>query len=309
VDNRRGFAGRPGGGVREFLEEIIGAAEGCAIGLVVRESDDPRWLGLATSQRRSAGARLAVSVSVTEESGLPTLLNRAEDLAQRARTDVPDCSLVLDLGSFSNPPNPLQVISVGARLSNWREVIVSGGSFPRYLSDEWNAPGTYRRPRHEWLFWRKLEAALAATATPHFSDYLVFSGSDAPMENHAGSISLRYSQDDEFMVYKGMLSEQSPAGHAQFVGHAGLLCGSPEFFGSRFSSGDEFIWERRVLPGNPLAPELWRAASINHHATLVLAQLASASRSSLIARRAAQSDSRAHTPIWHRAPIRRLPTR
>ena len=89
------------------------------------------------------------------------------------------------------------------------------------------------------------------------------------------SASIRYTTDDHWLVMRGegLLNEDGD-GHAQYPANAQLLMQRPEFRGSDFSFGDNYIYERPKNRDKPGTPRSWVTAGVNHHLTFVVRQIA-----------------------------------
>lgn len=72
---------------------------------------------------------------------------------------------------------------------------------------------------------------------------------------------------------EGILNDDGP-GAAQWPANAMLLCERPEFCGADFSAGDSYIASRAQMGASTGNPSTWLAASVNHHMTFVVRQMA-----------------------------------
>src|SRR5262249_54819685 len=88
------------------------------------------------------------------------------------------------------------------------------------------------------------------------------------------SASIRYTTPAGYVVFRGE-GVQNPdgPGYQQYLGEATLLCARDEFLGKEFSWGDAYIYEKGNGAVDPGGPKEWLAAAINHHLTLVAAQV------------------------------------
>jgi len=169
-------------------------------------------------------------------------------------------------------------------LNTWRDVIISGGSFPQdltgYKRDEDN-----REQRTEWVNWKSQALNGEPHRLPSFSDYTI----RHPIYNEVtvnfpGTASIRYTVGDSWLVMKGEVKR-----FEQYLGHAALLRNlKGQYYGPDFSAGDRYIDEKgRYLPEfykkkkeNPEwtkgtgRAEDWIRAGINHHLSVVVDQLA-----------------------------------
>jgi hypothetical protein len=164
-------------------------------------------------------------------------------------------------------------------LSDWRTFTISSGGFPVDLS---NSQGFKRgevayRKRTDWMRWQEqVIRHQSLSRVPAFSDYTVqFARYRPPPGVCFPSASIRYTLEDEWMILRGEKIFGSPLGAKQWTGWAQLLCGMEGVYsGPEFSAGDAFIHERSQDENNPGDSTDWLFASINHHITLTVKQVA-----------------------------------
>ncbi len=164
------------------------------------------------------------------------------------------------------------------RLNEWRSFIVTGGAFPKDLS-EMEKHSQKQITRYDWQLWSNLNAQPALTRKPIYSDYTI----QHPI--HLGQIdgvintsaSLRYTDDEQWEITRGEgLRNEKGAGYKQYPAIAKLVKQQPYFKGPTYSSGDHYI-DDMAKDGNDKTgnPMTWLKAGINHHLTLVVKALAS----------------------------------
>lgn len=168
-------------------------------------------------------------------------------------------------------------------LTKWRSFIVSGGAFPKDLS-ELEVFGTHPLPRLDRKLWGELLDSKKLARIPIYSDYTIqhpiFYGY---IPGASVSASIRYTDDEQWQVFRGQAlgyinkkTGQKGPGHKQYLGHARTLIGQPFYKGEAYSFGDAEIKkmadESNQKTGNP---QKWLSIGINHHLTLAARQTAS----------------------------------
>jgi hypothetical protein len=158
-------------------------------------------------------------------------------------------------------------------LAEWKSVTVLAGTFPKDLS-EFKPNEEYQFERGEWISWCGLDGMTNVPIA--FGDYTVqhpfFEEREGKGLNFSASI--RYTTRDGWLVLRGE-SVRNPdgPGYQQYLGEATLLCSKDQFSGKAFSWGDAFISEKGGNAIDTGGPKEWLTATINHHMTLVIAQM------------------------------------
>lgn len=126
--------------------------------------------------------------------------------------------------------------------------------------------------RYEWIFWNELKEENGYEKIK-YGDYGTKSARfmDA---SHAGTISLKYTAPNYFVIFKGKLSGDHKHGHRQIITHCQKLIESGYYSGQEFSWGDLKYQELSLK--NPASEEEegignttnWIQYSHNHHITL-----------------------------------------
>jgi hypothetical protein len=166
-------------------------------------------------------------------------------------------------------------LSLIPHLDKWRSVILTGGSFPRDLSD-YEKHGHYKIERYDWKVWKDILGNPTITRKPIFSDYTIqhpiYYGHMVGVNTSA---SIRYTNEDTWEVLRGEgLKNKKGAGYKQYPAQAQLLAGQNFFKGKDFSFGDEYIHEKADVNAKTTgSPQTWLTAGINHHITMVINQL------------------------------------
>lgn len=193
---------------------------------------------------------------------------------------VEDTDLLIDLGVIGNGDNAHAIATQLANLPNlskWRSFIVSGGAFPKDLS-EFEKHSQKQIPRLDWRLWSALNTVDTLTRKPTYSDYTIqhpiFFGHIDGVINTSASI--RYTDDNQWEVSRGEgLQNKNGAGHKQYPALAQLLVAQTFFKGADYSFGDSYIADRAKADNKSTGnPTTWLKAGINHHMTLVVQERA-----------------------------------
>jgi hypothetical protein len=164
-------------------------------------------------------------------------------------------------------------------IKKWRSFIVSGGVFPKDLTDY--TPGeVHALNRFDWKLWSDLHET-KLPRLPSFSDYTI----QHPFYEYVaaiGSASVRYTADDKWWIFRGKIpghinrkTKEKGPGREQYIGHARTLVNRDFYKKSDYCFGDAEI--ARIADVNntkPGSPPIWLTIGINHHITLVARQLA-----------------------------------
>jgi hypothetical protein len=228
----------------------------------------------------------ALRLTRIDLSNPENLLKRTGEWLNALTTTPEATALFVDLG---DQPEYLTFRKLGELLpfpERWKSCTVLCGSFPEELSGPRDSQ-RFEYSRTEWTSWYDQATDPNAAWRPCFGDYLMFSPNARENAGHAGTISLRYTWDKIFVIFKGKRSKDSPLKNKQFCGHAMLLVADPCFFGPHFSSGDSFLAGGIPQSVRTLDTSAWRAATINHHIEATVAQLISADGTTDLARKRA----------------------
>jgi hypothetical protein len=193
--------------------------------------------------------------------------------------------LLIDLGCISQDIIATDIVNKLAEIPNlkkWRSFTISGGVFPKFLTDF--APGkVHELNRCGWKLWNSIQES-SLSRMPFFSDYTIQYPEYERVEA-IGSASVRYTDDDKWWIFRGKkpglvnpkTKEKGP-GSEQYIYHAKTITGksfSKFYKGAKYSFGDAEI-TRIAEPNNknPGNPATWLTIGINHHITLVARQIA-----------------------------------
>lgn len=185
-------------------------------------------------------------------------------------------------------PTYAEVCSRLPDLTEWKSLIIAGGSFPKDLSGPtFPKFSETELPRVEWQRWEDALYDSKIARTPSFSDYAIqFPKRPEPL-NFAPrtSASIRYTAERHFLVLRGQwLNDPSGAGYDQYWGLANALLQRQEYSGDDFSFADESIGRigRQTIETGSIVS--WLQIGLNRHLTLTARQVARAIESRLTGR-------------------------
>lgn len=181
--------------------------------------------------------------------------------------------IVVDLKDAPVAMSHAQVRTALGNANQYASVVVLAGVFPPDLTRY--QPGVASEPRTEWTtWWREHVTTPTNERMLAFGDYTTQCARYQLSPKVPGSVSLRYTNDDAVLVFRGRQSNNSTGlGHDQMHGHCRLLMARPDYDGAAFSWGDQRIscW---TDPANGTGHHVqWRTASVVHHITHVVTQL------------------------------------
>jgi len=214
-----------------------------------------------------------VILRIQTEYATPMLVNSTVQHVKE-KLDVSEDSIMLlvDYGYISNPHiNPIvssfeSILDGLKRPDRFKELIVSGGSFPIDVSD-FQVDTLSSIPRIEWDLFQQLKSKHDSLK---YSDYgIVHPIYNPSSANFQGSCTLKYSDKSQFLIFRGSKSEYHPMGHGQYFQKSRDLLASGYYMGSDFSFGDRYIElcaNEQEGPGNAGS---WVKVSQNHHFSLL----------------------------------------
>ena len=186
--------------------------------------------------------------------------------------------LLIDLKNIKDEDQDLLLLTLESviniklpNLDQWRNLIVSGTSFPENLS-QIGANTVDRINRIEWNLFNDL-LGNGLKRIPIYSDYTVANTEITEMDPRiiTMSASLRYTHENYWLIVRGRSVKTH--GWEQYYNLCSDLLKRPEYMGVDFSWGDFYIQEcahRKVGTGNATT---WRKVGTNHHIEYVLNQL------------------------------------
>lgn len=162
--------------------------------------------------------------------------------------------------------------SLDQKVDDWYSVVIASSSFPENLTEFDKKGNPNKIPRYEWKIWKRLKNDPALTGI-QYGDF----GTKYPFyteANFAGTISIKYTTENDFLIYKGVLTTEHALGHKQYISHSQKLIKSQDYFGKDFSWGDKRIFEiasqnQEEETSKPGSPTVWVQISQNHHIELI----------------------------------------
>lgn len=166
--------------------------------------------------------------------------------------------------------------SLSQKVDKWLAVVVASSSFPENLGEFKSRKQPYVIDRNEWKIWKSLISDKELTAVK-YGDF----GTKYPFyvdANFAGTISVKYTTEYSFVVYKGELTNEHKDGHGQYITHAAELIKSEYYSGEDFSWGDMRIKEvaEQDIKSDKRktgSSTTWVQISQNHHIALLYSLL------------------------------------
>jgi len=151
---------------------------------------------------------------------------------------------------------------------DFRNVIIGAGSFPKDLGNFKSGTVT-QIPRYELQLFQVLQKTLVRSLV--YGDFgNLHSVYDPEAGGFEGSASLKYTTDENFVIYRGSKPSEHAEGFGQYVTQCKSLISSTYFDGANFSFGDDQIYKC----GNGLLSKTgnattWITNTLNHHITKV----------------------------------------
>lgn len=175
-----------------------------------------------------------------------------------------------------NSQSIIEQLSKIPHIEKWRSFILTGGSFPKDLSN-FEKHGHYPIKRLDWNLWKEVVDNKVLKRKPNFSDYTIqhpIYYTSIPGANMSASI--RYTNDDQWEIIRGEgLRNVKGAGFKQYPAQAQLLVQQSFYKGADYSFGDAYIAEKaKPRTETTGSPQTWLTAGMNHHVTLVARQIA-----------------------------------
>ena len=199
-----------------------------------------------------------------------------------------DADLVIDLRAPNFEPYAAfaKALVVAMRkmgdLNQFRNLVLLSTAIPDTFADI--AKGTDQTPRHDWLFYKALLAALPrGMRKPAYGDYTIvhpdFVARDMRMIKPAGKVI--YTTADTWATRKGGAfrgNEVQMHLHCDEILKDSIF----QFQGAAFSYGDDFIAKCAAKLEGPSNQARWKEVAINHHITMVANDLATLAAASLL---------------------------
>lgn len=225
---------------------------------------------------RSYGIGIRVSL---DELADPSSYNKIEQLLIQIGCNSHEVDLIVDFRKGANYKPTEDVVCMTStllgvipKIATYRSIYVIGTSLELEMVKK---PGA-EQERDDWAFYKQLHSALKADfPNLGFGDYTVetpdFTSLDMRMMKPAAK--LVYSYEDKWLVYKGGSFRDNPS---QMKTLCNSLISSPHnyFYGKNFSPGDKKISDCSTGACGTGNLSTWKEASISHHLTLVVSQIA-----------------------------------
>jgi hypothetical protein len=249
--------------------------------VVVSRTSSDSYLNIARaySSNSKTGACIRLFVKdLNEEIDLDLELGQIlEKLGQNSASST---DLVVDLEDLQNESSRAVIIaryalSIIPRKDDWRRIVLAAASFPEDLSDV-DAATTVTLPRHEWDLWKALQRrpSVLPQRGITFGDYAISHPVTKELDPRTMSMSanIRYTAQDNWLIVKGRNVRKY--GFSQYFELCRTLVELPEYCGSAFSWGDEYIEGCALGNTGPGNATTWRKVGVNHHLTLVTREIA-----------------------------------
>jgi hypothetical protein len=259
--------------IKKLLENLI--RKGINVIPSIQENSPLVYTDLLIRLVRENNIKVCIRSS-NNSGGFINYSDSIGSLIKKLKINSTQVILLLDLGVVEDHNYPMlstiaavSIQSLNAK-TKWADIVVASGSFPPDLSKLIPPHKVYRLPRHEWKVWNLLSAKI-----PHikYSDF----GTKYPVYaevNYTGTISIKYSTENDFVVYRGSKSEDHVDGHGQYITHSEKLILTPDYLGQHYSWGDLKIHEYAQEDINDEnrktgTATTWVQISQNHHISLL----------------------------------------
>lgn len=255
---------------------------------VLNLSDDKDYKDLVASISGKFNTGICLRVTSFDLKDVITLDSKLRQFLKDYNLEANAIDILVDLKDINEFEAYKTAVVQSQKISNlkdWKSFIFADGSFPQDLSncrkDDYNLVS-----RNDWKNWKRQVDTNGMTRVPTYADYTV----RHPIYNESLQVfhptaSIKYTFNDNWLVLKGQKLRFD-----QYLGNANLLINSSkkEYYGEEFSAGDKFIFDKgnyykeyelkkRQDPTKTKgtgSTEQWIRASINHHLSVVVDQLA-----------------------------------
>jgi len=213
------------------------------------------------------------------------IAKNVEDFMQGNNLNIKNVDILIDMqivDSSTTTESVIEKLSLVPQIDSCRSFILSGGAFPKDLS-EFQKFENHQLDRTDWKLWREIVSSGKLIRKPFFSDYTIqhpiFYGY---IQGGNVSASVRYTHDEQWKIFRGEAlnyidkkGKKGP-GYQQYLAHARELIKQPFYKKANYSFGDSEI-NRIAAPNNQKTgnPQIWLSIGINHHLTLVARQVSS----------------------------------
>jgi hypothetical protein len=275
------FDPKDSGGDAAWVSEFLATARkyGCRlIPVIDSHTDAYRLSGVAAHIENSkSGGAIRVSLHDLQNEKLDEFLST---LLSGIRAVAEKCVLVVDLGEadIGNVDDFAQFTSGWLTklrsMHKWKRVIVEASSYP--IANPAPKNGRKVEPRSEWLSWLQVIKDENFLGWAQFGDFGADHG-HIDFEGGGRTVThLRYTTQEEYIVERGGIPSFTHDGQLIHDGTirtvAKRIADDAQFFGERYSAGDEFVSLCSSKEGGPGNATTWRWANMVHHLTLATAQ-------------------------------------
>ena len=267
-----------GSHVFEYILDGLRSNQAHAAPVLTLESDTDTIAAAARAidrDRHGAGIRVRLENLMARNPG-----DDVAKLTRKLSLPLAETDLIIDLRAPNFKPyqhfaKVLIVIFNRLRdLSAYRNLVLVSSAIPDSFGKI--AHGVDEIPRHDWLFYKALLAALPnGIRRPVYGDYTIvnpeFKPKDMRMIKPAGKIV--YATAATWATCKGPAFRGN---EEQMFDHCRIIVSNPQFqfCGADFSYGDRYIAQCAAEKEGPSNLTRWKSVTINHHITMVVNDLA-----------------------------------
>lgn len=265
------------GGITTFFANLFSA--GINIVPVIQQNSQNSLLGLIANLVSSNNCNVCIRAS-NSDGGFINYTANLNTLIGQIGVNPSDTMLLIDLGyAQAHNYNNLAALAISILNSiqnpqQWNNIIVASGSFPSDLSHLSASNNVQRINRYEWHIWNAINSIPTLRGIVKYGDYGNKNPEYGGESPYPGSCSIKYTALDEFIIYRGQLSQDHPDGNGQYITFAARLIRIPEYSGSAFSWGDfninriahQTVGASGTKPGNA---KTWVEMTQNHHITFL----------------------------------------
>jgi hypothetical protein len=265
----------------EDIKKLIKSLLKSGVNIIPAIQENSSWLFKKTIKEIIHENRLGCCIHTSEFSGgFDNYKSSIEALVKEIGLDEDKIVLLLNLGNakkdninYLTSSTKTYINSLNKRIGEWMAIVVASSSFPQNLTDIKPANQVHKLPRHEWSVWKNLISKEPQMTGIKYGDF----GTKYPYYEEVsfqGTVSVKYTTENDFIIYRGELTKESEHGHGQYIIHAQKLIKSSEYSGKEFSWGDLRIYEiasqsvddDKKKTGSATT---WVQISQNHHITLL----------------------------------------
>jgi hypothetical protein len=243
-------------------------SKGVNIVIVVRlDYSDEVLLGLANILNEDSEIAIRITKKYLTPSNFDKAYAHIEDVLG---FDNKLATLILDYSYIEEDTVDTAISSADAfvrhlSLSHYLAVVLSSGSFVKDLSSI-PADSIVNYTRYEWDLWNDITSDPKIAESLSYGDYATRHPIyDDTVQSFAGSSSIRYTTETNFVILRGRVPGNHPSGMGQYHDKCNLLVALPEYDGATFSEADGLINDcanRSINSGNP---ESWVKISTARH--------------------------------------------